>query len=216
VTCRATVRTGPTREPVVRHAGGLRAGGGSEGRGGLNVSHVSSVDCIRSPWTAWSVCSASCGPASSFRQRDVLRPALPGGACPGAQFDSRACFLGACPGLSSPLLSSPLSPLSSLLLSSLSSLFSPPLLSLLSSLFSPLSSLLSPLFSVLSPLSSLLSSSPLYPLSSISSPLFSVLSPLSSVLSPLLLSSLSSLLLSSLLPLLSSLFSPLSSGSGPS
>lgn len=56
------------------------------------------VDCIMSPWTAWSVCSVSCGLGSLFRQRDVLREALPGGACGGAQFDSRACFPGACPG----------------------------------------------------------------------------------------------------------------------
>lgn len=41
----------------------------------------------------------SCGLGSLFRQRDILREALPGGACGGAQFDSRACFPRACPGL---------------------------------------------------------------------------------------------------------------------
>ncbi|CAL8292204.1 unnamed protein product [Lota lota] len=55
------------------------------------------VDCITSPWTTWSRCSVSCGLGSLFRQRDVLREALPGGACDGAQFDSRACFPRACP-----------------------------------------------------------------------------------------------------------------------
>ncbi|XP_068160698.1 SCO-spondin [Antennarius striatus] len=55
------------------------------------------VDCIMSPWTAWSACSVSCGLGSLFRQRDVLREALPGGACSGAQFDSQACFPRACP-----------------------------------------------------------------------------------------------------------------------
>uniref|UniRef100_A0A3B4XYZ2 SCO-spondin n=1 Tax=Seriola lalandi dorsalis TaxID=1841481 RepID=A0A3B4XYZ2_SERLL len=55
------------------------------------------VDCIMSPWTAWSACSVSCGLGSLFRQRDILREALPGGACGGAQFDSRACFPRACP-----------------------------------------------------------------------------------------------------------------------
>ncbi|XP_010767368.1 SCO-spondin, partial [Notothenia coriiceps] len=55
------------------------------------------VDCIMSPWTAWSVCSVSCGLGSLFRQRDILREALPGGACGGAQFDGRACFPRACP-----------------------------------------------------------------------------------------------------------------------
>ncbi|KAG5268284.1 hypothetical protein AALO_G00210820 [Alosa alosa] len=54
------------------------------------------VDCVLSPWTAWSGCSVSCGLGSLFRQRDVLRDARPGGACGGAQFDSRACFLQAC------------------------------------------------------------------------------------------------------------------------
>ncbi|XP_072306545.1 SCO-spondin [Eucyclogobius newberryi] len=55
------------------------------------------VDCIMSPWTSWSQCSVSCGLGSLFRQRDILREALPGGACGGAQFDSRACFPRACP-----------------------------------------------------------------------------------------------------------------------
>ncbi|KAK7881858.1 hypothetical protein WMY93_030267 [Mugilogobius chulae] len=55
------------------------------------------VDCIMSPWTTWSQCSVSCGLGSLFRQRDILREALPGGACGGAQFDSRACFPRACP-----------------------------------------------------------------------------------------------------------------------
>uniref|UniRef100_A0A8C4ZJ04 SCO-spondin n=1 Tax=Gadus morhua TaxID=8049 RepID=A0A8C4ZJ04_GADMO len=55
------------------------------------------VDCITSSWTSWSRCSVSCGLGSLFRQRDVLREALPGGACGGAQFDSRACFPRACP-----------------------------------------------------------------------------------------------------------------------
>uniref|UniRef100_UPI0009B47557 SCO-spondin n=2 Tax=Monopterus albus TaxID=43700 RepID=UPI0009B47557 len=55
------------------------------------------VDCIMSPWTAWSACSVSCGLGSLFRQRDILREAIPGGACGGAQFDSRACFPQSCP-----------------------------------------------------------------------------------------------------------------------
>ncbi|XP_039903038.1 SCO-spondin-like [Simochromis diagramma] len=55
------------------------------------------VDCIMSPWTAWSACSVSCGLGSLFRQRDMLREALPGGACSGDPFDSRACFPQACP-----------------------------------------------------------------------------------------------------------------------
>ncbi|XP_056594756.1 SCO-spondin [Triplophysa dalaica] len=54
-------------------------------------------DCILSPWSSWSQCSASCGLGSLFRQRTILRDARPGGSCGGAQFDSRACFLQACP-----------------------------------------------------------------------------------------------------------------------
>ncbi|KAF4095523.1 hypothetical protein G5714_023126 [Onychostoma macrolepis] len=54
-------------------------------------------DCILSPWTSWSQCSVSCGLGSLFRQRNILRDARPGGSCGGAQFDSRACFLQACP-----------------------------------------------------------------------------------------------------------------------
>lgn len=56
------------------------------------------VDCVMSAWTAWSQCSVSCGLGSLFRQRKILRDARPGGSCGGGQFDSRACFLQACPG----------------------------------------------------------------------------------------------------------------------
>ncbi|KAK1794599.1 hypothetical protein P4O66_001319 [Electrophorus voltai] len=56
------------------------------------------VDCVLSAWTAWSQCSVSCGLGSLFRQREILRDARAEGSCGGAQFDSRACFLQACPG----------------------------------------------------------------------------------------------------------------------
>uniref|UniRef100_A0A4W4HMF9 SCO-spondin n=1 Tax=Electrophorus electricus TaxID=8005 RepID=A0A4W4HMF9_ELEEL len=55
------------------------------------------VDCVLSAWTAWSQCSVSCGLGSLFRQREILRDARAEGSCGGAQFDSRACFLQACP-----------------------------------------------------------------------------------------------------------------------
>ncbi|XP_053120701.1 SCO-spondin-like [Hemicordylus capensis] len=55
------------------------------------------VDCILSPWTAWSECSRSCGLGVTFRRRDFLRHALPGGQCDRDEFDSRSCFLQACP-----------------------------------------------------------------------------------------------------------------------
>ncbi|XP_053571495.1 SCO-spondin-like [Bombina bombina] len=55
------------------------------------------VDCILSPWTTWSECSRSCGLGVIFRRRDVLRERLPGGHCTGAEFDSKSCFVQACP-----------------------------------------------------------------------------------------------------------------------
>ncbi|XP_066483571.1 SCO-spondin-like [Tiliqua scincoides] len=55
------------------------------------------VDCILSPWTTWSACSQSCGLGVTFRRRDLLRNALPGGQCDRDEFDSRSCFLRACP-----------------------------------------------------------------------------------------------------------------------
>ncbi|XP_056407686.1 SCO-spondin-like [Hyla sarda] len=55
------------------------------------------VDCILSPWTSWSDCSRSCGLGVMFRRRDVVRDRLPGGHCVGAQFDSKSCFMKACP-----------------------------------------------------------------------------------------------------------------------
>ncbi|CAM2104988.1 unnamed protein product [Caretta caretta] len=57
----------------------------------------SCVDCILSPWSGWSECSRSCGLGVTFRQRDLLRNALPGGQCERNEFDSRSCFLRACP-----------------------------------------------------------------------------------------------------------------------
>ncbi|XP_074841635.1 SCO-spondin-like [Carettochelys insculpta] len=55
------------------------------------------VDCVLAGWSSWSECSRSCGLGVTFRQRDLLRSALPGGQCERLQFDSRSCFLRACP-----------------------------------------------------------------------------------------------------------------------
>ncbi|XP_069815842.1 SCO-spondin-like [Dendropsophus ebraccatus] len=55
------------------------------------------ADCILSPWTSWSDCGRSCGLGVMFRRRDVVRERLPGGHCAGAQFDSKSCFVTACP-----------------------------------------------------------------------------------------------------------------------
>ncbi|XP_074919520.1 SCO-spondin-like [Chelonoidis abingdonii] len=57
----------------------------------------SCVDCILSPWSGWSECSRSCGLGVTFRRRDLLRNALPGGQCEHNEFDSRSCFRRACP-----------------------------------------------------------------------------------------------------------------------
>nr|XP_014342845.1 PREDICTED: SCO-spondin [Latimeria chalumnae] len=58
---------------------------------------INCVDCILSPWTSWSDCSHTCGLGVIFRQREVLRHALPEGECDEANFDSRSCFIQACP-----------------------------------------------------------------------------------------------------------------------
>lgn len=100
VTCRRTARTARMRETVVRYL--LPSPGVVKPQQQIRVCFAllffALVDCIMSPWTAWSACSVSCGLGSLFRQRDILREAIPGGACSGAQFDSRACFPRACPG----------------------------------------------------------------------------------------------------------------------
>ncbi|XP_039610072.1 SCO-spondin [Polypterus senegalus] len=55
------------------------------------------VDCIVSAWTEWSSCSQSCGLGSIFRQREVIKEEQDGGQCEKNLFDSRACFIKACP-----------------------------------------------------------------------------------------------------------------------
>ncbi|XP_074051346.1 SCO-spondin-like [Macrotis lagotis] len=57
----------------------------------------SCVDCILAPWSIWSSCSRSCGLGVSFQRRALLRTPLPGGDCPQENFQSRSCFLQACP-----------------------------------------------------------------------------------------------------------------------
>lgn len=54
------------------------------------------ADCILSPWSPWSICSASCGPGQQTRTRFVLEPAQGSGACP-ARTESRACQVATCP-----------------------------------------------------------------------------------------------------------------------
>ncbi|XP_038666358.1 SCO-spondin [Scyliorhinus canicula] len=55
------------------------------------------VDCVVSDWTQWSQCGQSCGLGVLFRHRDILRPALPSGQCNQPRWDTRACFIQACP-----------------------------------------------------------------------------------------------------------------------
>ncbi|KAM9163493.1 LOW QUALITY PROTEIN: SCO-spondin-like [Pangshura tecta] len=64
---------------------------------GASPSTLEIMDCILSPWSGWSECSRSCGLGVTFRRRDLLRNALPGGQCERNEFDSRSCFLRACP-----------------------------------------------------------------------------------------------------------------------
>ena len=51
-------------------------------------------------WTAWSTCSASCGPGTSIRSRQCNNPPPgPGGKqCTGLPVGNRPCNEGACPG----------------------------------------------------------------------------------------------------------------------
>lgn len=103
VTCAETVPTAQTRATAVSPEthisevylwADLRSGALWD----WEVCLCPAVDCVLSPWTSWSQCSVSCGLGSLFRQRSILRDARSGGSCGGAQFDSRACFLQACPG----------------------------------------------------------------------------------------------------------------------
>ncbi|XP_068939311.1 SCO-spondin-like [Petaurus breviceps papuanus] len=55
------------------------------------------VDCMLAPWSGWSSCSRSCGLGVTFQRRALLRAPLPGGGCPQEDFQSRSCFLQACP-----------------------------------------------------------------------------------------------------------------------
>ncbi|XP_043543475.1 SCO-spondin-like [Chiloscyllium plagiosum] len=55
------------------------------------------VHCVISEWTQWSACTHTCSLGVRFRQRDILRPALPGGQCDVTLWDSHACFIQACP-----------------------------------------------------------------------------------------------------------------------
>ena len=50
------------------------------------------MDCILSPeWSEWSECDARCGPGTSQRRRQVLQPALNGGAACGPTLQKIPC-----------------------------------------------------------------------------------------------------------------------------
>ncbi|XP_044534907.1 SCO-spondin-like [Gracilinanus agilis] len=55
------------------------------------------VDCVLASWSGWSSCSRSCGLGVTFQRRALLRAPLLGGGCSQEDFQSRSCFLQACP-----------------------------------------------------------------------------------------------------------------------
>jgi hemicentin len=55
------------------------------------------IDCVTESWTAWSACSASCGPGEQSRTRAITTtPDIGGRACPASAEDSE-CNSQACP-----------------------------------------------------------------------------------------------------------------------
>jgi hypothetical protein len=54
------------------------------------------VDCVVGEWHDWTACSASCGPGTQTRSRDLVDPVCGGAECPSAS-ETRNCNLGSCP-----------------------------------------------------------------------------------------------------------------------
>lgn len=54
------------------------------------------VDCVLSTWSAWTVCTVTCGGGSMERTRIIKTPAANGGAC-GTLHDKRTCVTQPCP-----------------------------------------------------------------------------------------------------------------------
>ena len=75
--------------------------------GGLACSHDSEsatcnssecpVDCVPSPWSAWSDCSKTCGSGTTDRSRTEALSAAHGGASCGALSATKSCIVIACP-----------------------------------------------------------------------------------------------------------------------
>lgn len=56
-----------------------------------NTCTPSSADCLTTPWSDWSTCSAPCAGGTQTRTRKVIRQPLPGGAACPALSDRRTC-----------------------------------------------------------------------------------------------------------------------------
>ena len=58
----------------------------------LIVMLTAAVDCLLAPeWGEWSECDARCGPGTRHRRRQVLQPALNGGAACGPTLQKIPC-----------------------------------------------------------------------------------------------------------------------------
>ena len=54
--------------------------------------HWTAVNCLLAPeWSEWSECNARCGPGTRQRRRQVLQPALNGGAACAPTLQKIAC-----------------------------------------------------------------------------------------------------------------------------
>lgn len=63
----------------------------------LNACDLSKKDCELGAWTAWSVCSATCGVGRMSRSREILREMQPGGmGCVGALKEVQSCTQFTC------------------------------------------------------------------------------------------------------------------------
>lgn len=66
--------------------------------GDAGFLHTLKIDCVMSPWSAWSPCSQSCGAnAVQQRTRSIIKPASGRGKHCEHRVEQKHCPLLACP-----------------------------------------------------------------------------------------------------------------------